>query len=55
MTGNFLEMTVIEVLLGDVIEGVDVGAVSVEDFGVGELFLFAGSIFSGFPFGFEGS
>ena len=47
-------MAVIEILLGDVIEGVDVGAVSVEDFGVGELFLFAGSIFSGFSSGFDG-
>ncbi len=53
MSGSFLETAVIEILLGDVIQGVDSGAVSVEDFGAGELFLFTGSIFSGIFFGLE--
>jgi hypothetical protein len=51
---RFFDVTVVEVFFGDVVEGVDAGAVSGgEYFGVGEILLFAGSVFAGLPFGFK--
>ncbi len=47
-------MAVVEVFFGDVFEGVDAGTVpGGKDFGVGEFFLFAGSVFAGLRFGLE--